>query len=240
MPGHAQIVGPLPDAVRVEFGIISGWYVKYLDADGIPVVGSAHVSDRALRKARANALTLLRTMPVSVTATLRAQRNRIVIVGLSETVRDIPEYAAAFPDTSRDAGYWGGFGATRSLPITSGTEANLLQRDDSRENVFVHELGHTIAELGLVVTDSGFAAELTAAFAHARASGLWARTYAGSSEGEYWAEGIQSYFAVNREGPRGGDGVHNHANTRDELEDHDLRLFQLIERIYRGANLQTG
>lgn len=235
-PCAAQAIGPVPEAVRAEFGIVSPWYVKYVDADGIPVLGSADVSDAALLKARANAVVLMRTLPVSVTATLRGQHNRIVILGLSETVRDIPEYAAAFPGSERDAGYWGGFGATRDLPITAGTEANVLG-NQNLENVFVHEFGHTVAELGLGAIDPEFQPQLDAAFARARRLGLWVRTYAGSGVTEYWAEGVQSYFDVNRRGPAGGDGVHNDVDMRFKLDTYDRALFDLLRRVYGDTRL---
>ena len=232
----AQTIGAVPGSVRAEFGISSVWYAKYVDADGIPVLGSAQVSDAALLKARANAIVLMRTAPRSVAATLRSQRNRIVILGLSETVRDIPEYAAAFPSSDADAGYWGGFGATKSLPITSGTEDNLL-RNRNLENVFIHEFGHTIAELGLAVSDPEFQSQLQShSTGHAkRACGTAPMRH--PARRKYWAEGVQSYFDVNREGPSGGDGVHNGVNTRSELEGYDRALFNLLNRVYGAVRL---
>jgi hypothetical protein len=222
---------PIPDAIRSEFGITNPWYVKYLDADGIPIIGSAQVSDAALWRARRDVLMLMQTQPQSVTALLRSRRNRIVILGLGETVRDIPEYAAAFPDRSQDDRYWGGFGAIAELPITAGTEENLM-RGLHGENVFVHEFAHTVAEQALVTLDAGFEPELASAFAHATRTGLWRNTYADDRIGEYWAEGVQSYFNVNREGPIDGNGVHNDINTRVELELYDPWLFGLLSRIY--------
>jgi hypothetical protein len=224
-------VGPVPETVRADYAIDSDWYAKYVEADGIPIIGSSLVSDRALLRARNQTLRLLQNLPPQVTATLRAQRNRIVILGVDETVRDIPEFAAAFPDPSVDRGYWGGFGATALLPITAGTEANILAGFNN-ENVFVHELAHTIAERGLALIDPNFQSELADAFAHARATGRWHRTYAGSSIIEYWAEGTQSYFNVNREGPLDGDGLHNDINSRTELELYDPLLFAMLSRTF--------
>lgn len=236
VPQPAESIGPVPESVRAEFGIASRWYAKYLDADGIPVLGSAAVSDAALFKAQRQAILLMRTMPSSVAAQLRSQRNRIVILATNEGVGDIPEFAAAFPDRSIDERFWGGFGATLTLPITSGTEINLL-RNSNQENIFVHELGHTVGELGLAAIDPLFVEQLEQAYATARASGLWDNTYAGSSLNEYWAEGVQTYFDVNREGDARGDGVHNHVNTRAELADHDRLLSALLQRVYGDAEL---
>lgn len=201
------------------------------------MLGSQRVSDTALLKARANILTLIPDRPAGVAAALRAQRVRVVILARGESVRAIPEYAAAFPDRSRDAAYWGGFGATPTLPIVAGTEENLLGNRNA-ENVFVHEFAHTVAEMALAA-DPGFARAWAAAWEHAQKAGLWANTYAGRHKHEYWAEGVQSYFGVNREGPADGDGVHNQVNTRAELREHDPRLFALIDAVYAGRMLRN-
>lgn len=236
-PAAAQTVAPVPGAIRAEFDLPPRAYAKYLDAGGIPVLGSAAVGDAALRKARANVLTLLATRP-GVAARLRSQRVRVVILARGESVGAIPEYRAAFPDRSLDKRFWGGFGATPTLPIVAGTEANLIDGQNG-ENVFVHEFAHSVAEMALAA-DPVFAKGLTAAWSHARKARLWTNTYAGSSRDEYWAEGVQAYFDVNREGPPGGDGVHNDRNTRAELRDYDPLLFALIDRVYRGATLRDA
>lgn len=236
-PAAAQTVTPVPAAIRAEFDLPPRAYAKYLDAGGIPVLGSAAVGDAALQKARANVLTLLATRP-GVAARLRSQRVRVVILARGETVGAIPEYRAAFPDRSLDKRFWGGFGATPTLPIVAGTEANLIDGQND-ENVFVHEFAHTVAEMALAA-DPAFAKGLTAAWTHARKARLWANTYAGSSRDEYWAEGVQAYFDVNREGPPGGDSVHNDRNTRAELRDYDPLLFALIDRVYGRATLRDA
>jgi hypothetical protein len=227
----------VPATLRADYGIARGFYAKYLDAGGIPVLGSQRVSDAALLKARANILSLIPDRPAGVVAALHARRVRVVILAPGERVRAIPEYAAAFPDRSRDAAYWGGFGATPDLPFVAGTEENLLGNRNA-ENVFVHEFAHTVAEMALAA-DPGFARAWTTAWDHAQKAGLWTNTYAGSHRHEYWAEGVQGYFGVNREGPAGGDGVHNHANTRDELREYDPRLFALIDAVYAGRMLRN-
>lgn len=203
----------------------------------MPVLGSKRVSDAALMKARANVLTLIPDRPAGVAAALRAQRVRVVILARGEGVRAIPEYAAAFPDRSRDRAYWGGFGATPSLPIVAGTEENLIDNRND-ENVFVHEFAHTVAEMALAA-DPGFAGAWAAAWEQARKAGRWAKTYAGSHRHEYWAEGVQGYFGVNREGPAGGDGVHNACNSRAELALCDPGLFALIDAVYGGRMLRN-
>ena len=46
----SDTVGPVPDNVRREFKL-APFYQKFIDLDGLPVVGSTNVSDFALREA---------------------------------------------------------------------------------------------------------------------------------------------------------------------------------------------
>mmetsp|Transcript_39825 Transcript_39825/g.96127 ORF Transcript_39825/g.96127 Transcript_39825/m.96127 type:complete len:252 (+) Transcript_39825:843-1598(+) len=65
-----------------------------------------------------------------------------------------------------------------------------------------------------------------------RASFLWENTYASSNHEEMWAEGVQSYYNVNREGPKEGDGVHNHIWSRSLLQSYHTELHQVIEAVF--------
>ncbi len=233
----AQTVGAVPQTIKTKYSISSAWYAKYVDAGGIAILGSSVVSDAALLKARKNMLTLMATLPKSATATLDSKKVRVVILAKTEKVSAIPEYNALF-GAANDATYWAGFGPTLSLPICAGTEANIMGTNDG-ENIFVHEFGHGIAEIALPAIDPKFQAELTTAFNTAKAKSLWAKTYAAADIKEYWAEGVQTYFDVNREGVAGGDGIHNNINTRAELKTYDVALHALLSRIYGTATLQN-
>lgn len=233
--GAAQTVTAVPASIKTQYNITSPWYTKYVDAWGVPVLGSANVSDAALLEARANMQNTLRTYPYWPVPELQAKKVRVVIVARGEKMSSIPEVSAMF-GTSLDTRYWGGFGATTSLPITAGTEANLIDNYGS-ENVFVHEFGHTIMDMAISIIDPNFNAELTAAYNNAKSKNLWANTYAISVRSEYWAEGVQSYFSVNYNGPTGGDGVHNQVNTRSELQAYDPMLYTLLNRVYQGQTL---
>lgn len=229
----AQTVGALPGAVKTSYNITSPWYSKYIDANGIPVLGSAAVSDAALLKARLNVLRLLMTLPTSAKAKLIAQKVRVVIWARTEKASSIPEWFAKH-GTGGDTTYWGGFGPIPDLLICGGTEANLIDNFGA-ENVFVHEFAHAIAEMALASIDANFTAQLNTAW-NARTSvtpARWAGTYAATDTKEYWAEGVQSYFNVNR----AADAVHNGIDTRAELQAYDPLLYALISRVYGAGAL---
>lgn len=222
-------VGPVPSALR-----LAPFYKKYLDGDGIPIVSSGKVSDRALLQARFLARQMLVRLP-AVREELKRRNVRIAVMAPSEVATDIPEHAFLRSDTSfnwdRDTR---GLGATLTVPVSSCAQENLLCETDThypREDIFIHEFAHTIHELGLVFTVPGFQARLDAAFRDARARGLWARTYAAENLKEYWAEGVQDWFDVNDEAiPT--NGIHNDVNTRSELKRYDTRLHDLIAEYF--------
>jgi hypothetical protein len=234
---HAQTVGAIPATIKTKYGITSSWYAKYVDAGGIAVLGSASVSDAAMLKARNNMLSLLATLPKSSVTTLDSKKVRVVILAKTEKVSSIPEYNALF-GSANDATYWAGFGPTTTLPICAGTEANITGTSDG-ENIFVHEFAHGIAEIALPSIDAKFQTELDSAFAAAKTKSLWANTYAITNIKEYWAEGVQSYFDINREGTASGDGIHNSTNTRTELKTYDVALYNLLFRIYGNVALKN-
>lgn len=63
------------------------------------------------------------------------------------------------------------------------------------------------------------------------AKGLWAKTYAAKNAGEYWAEGLQSWFDANLQADP-PNGIHDHVNTRAELEAYDPALARLIAETF--------
>lgn len=235
--GAQTVQSPVPSAIVQEYGLDTTFYKKYVDAWGIPVLGSANVGNAALQKAHAQLGTLLWTYPYWPVPELDQRKVRVVIMARTEDATDIPEFRAAFGTSpSYDTQYWGGFGATDYLPVSAGTEDNLID-GYGNENVFAHEFGHTIADMALRHIDPNFTSELTSAYNDARSTGKWINTYADDNVSEYWAEGVQSYFGVNRQGPVGGDGVHNHVDTRAELASYDPRLYALLHRVYQGRTL---
>lgn len=230
-----SVVSPVPATIVSQYNLDTSWYAKYIDAWGVPILGSAALSDAALVAARDQLGTLLWTYPYWPVPELDSRNVRVVMIARSEDASDIPEFGAIY-GTSQDHVYWAGFGATDALPISAGTEDNLLDNYGG-ENIFAHEFGHTVADMALRHIDPEFQSELYSAYNHALGTGLWSNTYADATVSEYWAEGVQSYFGVNREGPVGGDGVHNNINTRAELSSYDPQLFALLDRVYRGRSL---
>src|SRR5258705_11529699 len=81
-------VTPVPQAVRQHFKLAS-FYQKYLDLDGLPIVGSSNVSDYALLEAK----WIVRHMLTNRSDILHAMASnhvRLAVMAWNEFTTDIP------------------------------------------------------------------------------------------------------------------------------------------------------
>ncbi|HUJ42692.1 MAG TPA: hypothetical protein VLW52_03690 [Opitutaceae bacterium] len=227
MAGDAG-VSPVPAAVRAAFHL-APFYTKFVDIGGLPIVGSAKVSDYALLEARYLVDQMIGRRP-DILAAIAQNHVRLAVMAPSEFTTDIPEHSDLTPKDHWDVRARG-LGATEARPAVSCGEENLLgYRGDPypAENILIHEFGHTIHERGLSVVDPTFDGRLQAAYAAARRSGLWKNTYAGSNYREYWAVGVQCWFDAARE----NDADHNFVNTRAEIKTYDRALAALLAEVF--------
>jgi hypothetical protein len=222
-------IGSPPAHLRVD-----PYYSKYLDARGIPILAHASVRDEALHRLHDLVGLMLANKDDGVRALVG--QTRFVIVPADAPLTSIPEYAdlkAKFPATDWDARARG-LGATKSLPLTSCREENLLQLPGDRykgESICVHEFAHTL-HMAFATIDPTLDKRLRALHAQAISSGAIFNTYAAQNIREYYAEGVQSWFNVNicRETP---NGIHNHVCTNAALEIYDPALHRLLSQHYR-------
>ena len=227
-PAEAEAPRPLPAGLRAQFGL-APFYQKHLLVGGLPIVGSAQVSDPALREATWLVRKMLGRRP-DILRAMAAQRTRFAVMAWNEFTTDIPEHSGLTPQV-----YWDrrarGLGATPEAPAVSCAEENLLAYPGDpypTENIGIHEFAHAIHEMGMPAVDPTFDPRLRAAFHSATNRGLWAGTYAGSNRHEYWAEAVQSWFDDNRE----NDALHNHVNTRMELCAYDPAVAALCREVF--------
>ncbi len=213
---------------------LDAFYAKYVDADGLPVVGSAQVSDRALLAARVIVRRMLRKRP-DLRDRLRAAGLRVTVMSPTEQTLDIPEQAELAQSPTDTPGIdWNqrarGLGGSFDIPVASCSEENLLCMPCDRyqgENILVHEFGHTIETMGLAA-DVSFQRDLREAYDAALTKGLWRGTYAASNVHEYWAEGVQDWFDANLHDVH----EHNEIHTRAQLRTYDPALYALLGRVF--------
>jgi len=223
----SRITAP-PEPV-VEKYELDAFYKKYLDANGIAITSSDKVADEALYEVRYLIGKALAHRP-DIWQSMAEAGTRIIIIGAKEEVSQVPEYYIEDPERAayqnrRVRGYG-------SPTLTSCGEENLLNYSKDRytgENIFIHEFGHCI-DNHMRRIDPNFGRKLRRTYKDAMDSELWKNTYSATNPAEYWAEGVQDWWDCNKEG-RGGevDGIHNHVDTREELQEYDPNLAALIE-----------
>lgn len=219
---------------------ISPFYKKYCSLYGVPIVSSNSVDDAALKRAWSLASKMVGSNH-NYLSTLTKAGIVIAIIGKNEKTTDIPEYSDLGDEWNNRAR---GLGATDERPAVSGAEENILclARDPYiGENIFVHEFSHTLHQFSIEFEDREFSDRLEnlydIASKNLRSSttlesavdssdnpvfdaGKYGKdAYALTNADEYWAEGVQSYYDVDRYYPR------NH----NELNAVDTELYKLIE-----------
>jgi hypothetical protein len=221
-------VTPVPDAIRSGFNL-DPFYQKYADADGLPVATSAVVTDRAITLA----CQLVKEMAgyrAGVRDALIAGGMRFTLIAGSEELSSLPEIAARYGTSLNQRAR--GLGSL--VPTICAEENILCQVSQDRwrgENICVHEYAHTILEWGVRRADPGFRPRVEAAYQAALATGNFANTYAESSVGEFWAEGVQDWYNSNLQSIP-ANGVHNSVNTREELRVASPELYQLVSEVF--------
>lgn len=244
-PGDALRGGiaPPPAALRLD-----PFYAKYLDAGGIPVVGSRRVPDAALVAARDIAAAMLAARP-DLRADLVRHGTRVGVMAQEESTTDLPEQRhwkkpargdrrltlcerKTFDRIEKmsDRDYWDGRARGSGGTFTTVGAENLLAVPGTRyfgENILVHEFAHPIlAAIGRV--DPALHARIAAAYAAARAAGRWHRDYAGVTLDEYWAEGTQFWFNSNMLARLDGAEILSDA----DLAGYDPALHAALGEVY--------
>lgn len=214
---------------------LDAFYKKYVNVNGIHIISSHRVPDKAIQAACITIDFMTMGLPDEVLASMVAHNTRVGVMARYEGTTDIPEHAILATDTALN---WDvrarGLGGTLELPLTTCAEENLLcyQIDKYHaEDILIHEFAHSIHGVGIVPMDSTFNERLQKSLDSALKAGKYDRAYAGTNILEYWAEGVQSWFNVNAEVAQ-PDGKHNWVNTREDLQKYDPELYSIISGYF--------
>lgn len=219
---------PVPPEVREQFKL-APFYQKHIGVGGLPIVGSAKLSDAALAECAWLVVKMLGHRP-DLLAAMAKSGVRFAVMAHDEYTTDVPEHAHLKPPV-----YWDrrarGLGATPTALAVSAAEENLLSFPGDpypREVIGIHEFAHAIHEMGLKKVDPTFDKRLKAAYEKAMAAGLWKGTYAAVNRAEYWAEMVQVWFDNNA----ANDALHNDINTREKLKTYDPDVAALCAEVF--------
>lgn len=223
-------VGSIPDGVVEKHKLDTAFYAKYVDAGGIPVVSSAKVRDAALEEVRFLILRLLQGRD--------DVREAMAKKGMWVGVMAWNEFTTDMPETKGMNKWWDkrarGLGGT---PVTCGEENVLNFKGDPYvgESIFIHEFAHGVHHSGLRGS-GGFELKLRGLFRKAKESGKFSG-YCMSSAGEFWAEGVQSWFDCNRkeivyQEEEGGEEVL--IRTREQMLKYMPEFSKLLAQSFAG------
>ena len=234
---------PLPPSIRRKMRL-HPFYQKYAHAYGVPIISSNRVPDAAIIRA-CYVVRFALADRQDVRNWLHDRYGRAGVIAESERTTDIPEHSY-LPN------WWNtrarGLGATLHKPISTTAEENILCYPTDRwygggrgEDIFLHEFAHAIHNLGITGAIPDFDRRIRNLFNRRKQDGRWARTYFMSTDREFFAEGVTSYFNVNTETYDGRpNGIHNHVNTRKELQAYDAELYNLVKEVFPCGNTFLG
>lgn len=232
------VVTSVPDSLGYD-----KFYTKYVDVNGLPLVSSWRVPDSAFVAAHRTLYAMTSMLDPKILEAMKRSNARVAIMARYEGTTDLPEHHYLVNDTALN---WDlrarGLGGTIEEPLTSCAEENVLAYQIDKyhaEDILIHEFAHAIHCIGIIQVDSTFDDRLQKLYEQAKAKGILAGTYRETDRMEYFAEGVQDWFNVNAEMPH-NDGKHNWCNTREELQQFDPDLYNLIAEYFPKTNLQIS
>jgi hypothetical protein len=235
---------------------IDPYYTKFTFAREFTVLGSRHVRDEALLRAN-DTIRKLFAYRHDVLKALIADGARLVVLGRTEQLSDLPE----FRDSKNEAG----FDAVHYLDYTPGRKLLVVPEENVLGlpgepfageclviRVFARALYHVTGlrpvlpdfeqrrdkqqyELRVKRLDIEFDQKLRKAYEAALGKELWKGTAAAGDRVAYWAAGVEAYFDA------AGAALPPHRadraiTTREALKAYDPDLYALVEETmaYRG------
>lgn len=204
--------------------VARGFYKKYIDVKGMPVVAAGVVDDLALQRTHEIVTRMLAGRP-DIIQRMVDTKMYLIVMGRDQVYTDMPEYRNHPNPAFQNERVRG----TGGRPTSFGEENVLslpLDRYDD-ESIGVHEFCHTIdSALGSI--DQGWWERKKRVYESAMAKGLWKLSYAASNPGEYWAEICQCYFDCNRV----NNWNHGPIGTREQLKAYDPEGYELVRTVF--------
>ncbi len=218
-------------------------YYKYeIQADcGITIRGSRTIiwGEKTMQRAAEMVDTMAGQMPELVQKMVENNCS-VSVYGQNEYAAYVPEYRGTLSDDNRVTAGLGGV-------CCSMQEANIWQwlYEDADlpvngyftrhvgENLLVHEFAHGIKSSGFDHVPA-LAEEWQMIYRHAKAAGLWPRSYAITNPDEFFAVLSTAWFnALNETNVSDyWDGTRGPINTRLELYNYDRTAYHFLAKLY--------
>lgn len=220
------------------------FYKKYINADGIVVVGSENVADAALLEARRTILRLTSDRP-DVHEAIAANHARISIMAFSETASDLPEFGPA------SDGEWG-LGQMPGDPTSLVSEKGIPYEGNTEyvANFLLHEFVHVVHNLGMPTTDPKTVDQIYAAYLKAVEEGRFMKpantppqdttAFDEYRDDEYFTHSVNAYYDLNESLPGPWVDIEigdwgRRSGTREELKQNDPVIYEIIEQFFPAS-----
>lgn len=223
-----------PQALR---NTLDPFYKQHIVADGLVVAGSEKVSLYALEEAGYLIKKMLANRPDVIRDLCEKRKMFVAVMAYCELQTDLPD--------CRGMSLWWAYRARGlgSRPVSCGEENLLDLKGDpyKGENIFIHEFAHGIHG----VLGEEFNVRLRKLFDEAKESGRFGGYAIDGGVGEFWAEGVQTWFECNgRKRPKSGRGqdsftvigpdgkLVSHLTTREQLKTHLPEFAKLLDDTF--------
>lgn len=163
------------------------YYTRYVDAEGIVILGGDEITETVFRIARGIALDMTSKRPElrEYLTPKPSSPFRMILLPRFRTGVELPE---AIQTETNYLNRHGKCVGNCCFSHTSGVDAFLWR-------TFVHEFAHAIHSPAIQrFGDPNFNAKLESLYEKAMAAGLWEGQYAATNHSEYWAEGVSPWF----------------------------------------------
>lgn len=218
------------------------FYTKAVNVGGLPILATAKTCDRTLQMASEIVRKMLSRRP-DVEAQLMRQRSFIAIFAVDERLTDLPEMSdlAGRPIPGDEKNTYDGLcgsGGSAKRP-TVVCERNLIGYYDpygGRMSVMIHELGHTIQDMGL---DASSKRRIVTAYNNALRAGLFppapgsGTPWIMMNEHEFFACGTANWFNATDPGNPSNSPAQS---GRAQLRSYAPELYQILSEIYPDDN----
>ena len=221
--------------VRAVDPPVAGFFGKrLLLRDGVGIAAHRDVSDGALLGAGSQIGPMLAGLPRAAVDNMRDAGAQLRVLGKDQQTSDMPDLrhwrgkvwekssGKTIDERAR------GLGGISCLCAEENILALPSDRHKDHRCICVHEFAHVIHRVGV---DERMKRCITAAYARAKAAGLWPGCYAISNEQEFFAELSMWYFGSHGDygkiKPRPVPG-------RDWLAEYDPGSYRMLRRLYSG------
>jgi dipeptidyl-peptidase 4 len=232
------------------FKEIDAWYTRFTWAREFTVLGRG-ASDEALLHVNRTIRNLF-AYRHDILKALIADGARLVVLGPTETLSDLPEFQRTAPLLEPEAsGRFLTYCAEKKLLVVA--QENVLGEDTTADSevirVFADGLyrvaglrpviadyrGDQQYELRVKRLDAEFDETVTGLFEAATAAGRWEGTLAATDKFAYWSAGVLAYFDAAGQRHSPSDSA-TPIDTRERLEVYDPDLFSLVHQTMAYEN----